>query len=202
MRQAAVCLVLILAAGLAQAQENPKRKSGLWEITRTTTRNQNTRQLMQWCIDQSKDNALNQLAEGVVNETCTIDKTQRDGDRLVVDAVCKLGPEHAVGKTHAVITGSFDSAYHLESNSSYDPPMRGGKTEGTAVFDAKWAGAACRPGQNPGEVILPSGVKVGQSWEAIKAEQAAKAKESPPTPAKKRNIGTPSDNSATPPATK
>jgi hypothetical protein len=201
MRQASLFLVLILAAGMAQAQEVPQRKSGLWEITRTTTRNQGTPQVMQWCIDQAKDNALNQLAEGVVNETCTIEKTQREGGRLVVDAICKLGPEHAVSKTHAVITGSFDSAYHLESKSSYDPPMRGGKSEGTAVFDARWAGA-CKPGQRPGEVILPSGVKLNLTEESLAEQKAAAERKAPSPGAKARGAYTTPSNPATPGTTK
>jgi hypothetical protein len=174
MRYASLFIVFLLGAGLAQAQDLPKRKTGVWEITRTTTRNHDTPQLMQWCIDQSNDNALNQLAEGVANETCKVENMQRDGARLVVNAVCTLGPEQAVSKTHAVITGNFDSAYHLESKSSYDPPMRGGKTEGTAVFDAKWAGA-CKTGFRPGEVMLPGGTKVKLAPESIAEQKAAAA---------------------------
>ena len=125
MRQTTLIIVLILGAGLAQAQDVPKRKSGLWEVTRTTTRTENRPVIVQWCVDEQTDNALAQIAEGLRNESCTVDKMSRDGDRLTVDAVCKVGREQVASKTHAVITGKFDSAYKVESKSSYDPPMRG-----------------------------------------------------------------------------
>ena len=40
MRQIALLLALILGAGLAQAQDVPKRKSGLWEIKVQTLRHE------------------------------------------------------------------------------------------------------------------------------------------------------------------
>jgi Protein of unknown function (DUF3617) len=153
MRHTTLLIILILGAGLAQAQDVPKRKSGLWEVTRTTTRTENRPIIVQWCVDEQTDNALAQIAEGLRNESCTVDKMSRDGDKLTVDAVCKVGREQVASKTHAVITGKFDSAYKVESKSSYDPPMRG-NAEGTALLQARWLGP-CKPGQHPGDMMIP-----------------------------------------------
>ena len=126
MRQAMlVFFTLILATGLAQAQDVPKRKSGLWEVKRTTVRTEGKPRIVQMCIDEASDNAIRQLAEGMRNETCKTDRVHREGDKLIVDAVCRLGQTETTAKTHAVITGKFDSAYKIESKSTYDPPMRG-----------------------------------------------------------------------------
>ena len=154
MHRTALFLLLAFATGLAQAQtqELPKRKSGLWEITRTTTRTEGRAILTSWCIDEKTDNALAQLAEGLPNEACKVSQLRRDGEQLIVDATCTLGREKVVGRTHATVKGRFDSAYRVESKSSYDPPMRG-KSEGTAILDAKWLGA-CKAGQKPGDVVL------------------------------------------------
>jgi hypothetical protein len=157
MRQAMLLfLTLILAASFAQGQDVPKRKSGLWEITRTSTRTADKARLIQMCVDEATDNALRQLAEGMPRETCKTDKISRDGDKLVVESTCKL--RQSTSRTHAVITGKFDSAYKIESKSTYDPPLAG-KAEGHAVLEAKWTGP-CKADQRPGDMILPSGLKV------------------------------------------
>jgi uncharacterized protein DUF3617 len=186
MRQAILLfLPLILAAFFAQAQDVPKRKSGLWEVKRTTARTEGKQRIVQMCIDQASDNAFRHLAEGMRSESCKTEKVRRDGDRLLVDAVCDLGRAQVTAKTQAVITGRFDSAYKIESKSTYDPPMRG-KAEGSAVLEARWLGA-CKPDQRPGDYILANGVKLrvtdteeekavakAAAEKAAAAEQAAK----------------------------
>lgn len=162
MRQAMLLfLTLILAASFAQAQDVPKRKSGLWEVKRTTVRTEGKPRIVQMCIAEASDNAIRQLAEGMRNETCKTNKVRREGDQLIVDAVCNLGQTHTTATTHAVITGKFDSAYKIESKSTYDPPIRG-KAEGSALLEARWLGA-CKPDQRPGDYILSNGLKVRAS---------------------------------------
>jgi hypothetical protein len=175
---------LILATGLAQAQEVPKRKSGLWEIKRMSTRTDDQPSISQMCVDEATDNPLRRLAEGMRSETCQIEKMSRDGDKLVIDATCKLRRKYA-SKTHAVITGKFDSAYKIESKSTYDPPLLG-NAEGHAVLEAKWTGP-CKADQRPGDIILPSGLKVHVNDEApaAKDKTAAKSKGRKPAPTRK-----------------
>ncbi|HTS22819.1 MAG TPA: DUF3617 family protein [Casimicrobiaceae bacterium] len=150
-------LCLALVAGAAHADEKYQRKSGLWEMKRTSSIADNDVNTYQMCIDQASDDALRQLGTAMRKERCEASKVTRNGDRLTVDASCSLsrGKEKAI--THAVITGKLDSAYKIESKSTFDPP-RGGHKDATAVVEAKWTGA-CQAGQNPGDVILPSGRK-------------------------------------------
>ena len=159
MRQAFLLfLALSLAAGAVQAQDKFQRKSGLWEVKRTSTRTAEQTRVYQMCIDQASDNALRQLAEGMRNERCEPSKVTRNGDKLVVDAVCKLGRTGTKATTHAVVTGKFDTAYKIESTSTFDPPILG-KAQGTTLMEAKWTGA-CKADQRPGDVILPNGAKM------------------------------------------
>jgi hypothetical protein len=161
MRQAVLFLVLILAAALAQAQDAPKRKSGLWEIKWATGRAEGKEgkearsRSMQMCVDQATDNPLQHLNDAMRQETCKTSKVRRDGDKLTVDAVCSL--KKTTATTHAVITGKFDSAYKIESKSTYDPPLRG-NTEGSASQEARWLGP-CTADQRPGDVVLAGGKK-------------------------------------------
>jgi hypothetical protein len=160
MRHASVVLLtLILTAAFAQAQDAPKRKSGLWELKRTSTMTRDQTRVYQLCVDQASDDAFQKLAEGAQSERCKASAPKRDGSKLVIDAVCEIGKsEPSTATTHAVITGNFDSAYKIESKSTFDPPMRG-KKESTSVVEAKWTGP-CKPGMRAGDLILPNGTKV------------------------------------------
>jgi hypothetical protein len=180
-------LTLFLTAAIAQAQEVPKRKSGLWELKRTTVRTDGKERIVQMCIDQASDNALRQLAEGMRNESCKTDKVTRDGERMTIDAVCTLGRSQVVAKTHAVISGNFESAYKIESKSTYDPPMRG-RTEGNTVLEARWLGA-CKAGQKPGDYILSSGVKLRMGDADKGAEQKQPAPPAAQAPPKEKRKG-------------
>jgi hypothetical protein len=178
MRQALLLLLsLLLAVDLAQAQDAPKRKSGLWEITRTSTYTEEQPRRIQLCVDEASDNALQQLAEGMRGEACATEKVSREGDNLVVDATCRL--RSSTSKTHAVISGKFDSTYTVQSKSTYNPPLAG-KATGHAVLVGKWTGP-CPAGQRPGDEILNNGAKVTSSGEAqapkVKTEATDKTKD-------------------------
>ena len=179
MRQAPLLLLsLLLAVDLAQAQDPPKRKSGLWEITRTSTYTEEQPRRIQLCVDEASDNALQQLAEGMRGEACTTDK---------VDATCRL--RSSTSKTHAVISGKFDSTYTVQSKSTYNPPLAG-KATGHAVLVAKWTGP-CAAGQRPGDEILNNGAKVTSSGEAqapkVKTEAKDKTKDKSKDPSKDKS---------------
>ena len=140
----------------AQAFDFPKRKSGLWEIETSSGAHPGAAQKAQMCIDQKTDDALNQMGTGMSKDMCSKSNIRREGGAIVTDSVCKFGTTTAT--THSVVTGQFDSAYKVETRSTYDPPMAGMK-EGSAVIHARWVGP-CKPDQKPGDMILPSGVKI------------------------------------------
>jgi len=163
-------ILLCFATGAAMAQDKYQRKSGLWEVKRVASRTEEQERIYQVCVDQASDNALRQLTGGMRSERCETTKAVREGDKLVVDATCKVA-KSSTATTHAVITGKLDTAYKIDSKSAFDPPVRG-KTEGTAVIEAKWTGA-CKANQKPGDVILPNGTKVS----SLNDEQPPPAKQ-------------------------
>ncbi len=193
MRQAFLLfLALSFAAGAGASEDKFQRKSGLWEVKRSSTRTEEQTRVYQMCIDQASDNALRQLVGGMRSERCETSKVAREGDKLVVDAMCKVA-QTSNATTHAVITGKFDSAYKIESKSTFDPPLRG-KAEGNAVLDAKWTGP-CKPDQRPGDVILPNGAKINV---ATDDKAHAKVDKAPHV----RGEGSAQKGGYTPPATK
>ena len=197
--------VLLLLLGLsvvataADAQEKYQRKSGLWEVKRTASRTEDQERTYQVCVDQASDNALRQLAGGMRSERCETAKAVREGDKLVVDATCKVA-KSSTATTHAVITGKFDTAYKVESKSTFEPPLKG-KTEGTAVMEAKWTGP-CKSNQKPGDVILPSGAKVSSVTDEPPKKQNATKQKAGRQKGRYTPAGVPPDvTSGTPPAT-
>ncbi len=113
-----------------------------------------------------------QLAEGTRGELCKADKVTRNGDKLVVDATCQV--RRSTSKTHAVISGQFDSAYKIESKSTYTPPL-GNEGQGHATLEGKWTGP-CPAGQRPGDLVMASGMKTNLYDEIQAAKDAADAK--------------------------
>ena len=156
---AAVAAIAATLAPTALAQELPKRKSGLWEITLGGPDMQGKKgpagMTMSQCVDQSRDDAFRQMGQQMERENkCTRTNVQRGPNRLSFDSSCDFGAMKTRAKT--VITGDFNSAYRMEIQSRYEPPMMG-LAEGTTVMEAKWAGA-CKPGQRPGDVTVPGGM--------------------------------------------
>ena len=156
MRQAVLFLVLLLGATPVLAADLPQRKSGLWELKVQSFSRDDVR-TMQMCVEQKTDNALRQLIDFRPHEQCKKLTVRREGDKQLVDAECKVGGAHHIAKTHAVITGSFDSQYTIESKLTLDEPIHD-KSEGTAKVEARWTGP-CQADQKPGDVVLANGRK-------------------------------------------
>jgi hypothetical protein len=157
MRQAVLLLVLLVGATPVLAADLPQRKSGLWELKVQSFSKEGVR-TMQMCVDQKTDNAFRQLVELRLHESCKKVTLRREGDKQLVDAECKLGGVEHTAKTHAVITGSFDSQYTIESTSTFNEPIRN-MTEGAAKIEGRWTGP-CQPNQQPGDLISANGKKV------------------------------------------
>jgi Protein of unknown function (DUF3617) len=183
MRQAALFLVLILAAALAHADDVPKRKPGLWEVKWTASRTADKLHVLQMCVDPATDGALQHLSGGVRKETCKFGKVGSEGDRITIEAVCKRGKTTVT--TQAVITGKLDSAYKVESKSKYDPPRRG-TGEGTTSQEARWLGP-CKSDQKPGDVMLASGNKFNVNDKPSNTSPKGKSGPTTSTPTDKRS---------------
>ena len=71
---------------------------------------------------------------------------------MTIDSTCTVAGRTV--NTHAVVTGSFDSAYTMTvtAEGSDLPAMK-------MTMEGKWLGA-CAAGQQPGDVIMANGVKV------------------------------------------
>jgi hypothetical protein len=145
-------LALISFATAAWAVDMPSRKPGLWEISTSFGNGSVPGQVMRQCVDAATDQMMQSRASG--QRECSKRDVQRSGDSVTIDSTCTIG-----GKTlasHAVIVGSFDSAYTMTVTSqSADTPGAGR----TMTMAAKWLGP-CTADQRPGDMIMANGMKI------------------------------------------
>jgi hypothetical protein len=148
-RFGAVALVLVSGAVPALAAEMPSRKAGLWEI-----RMNNAPLAVQQCIDAATDQMMMSGAGALAQEACPKRDVQRSGDTMTIDSTCTFKDKTAT--SHAVVKGSFDSAYTMTVTSEGEA-MPSGKM--TLTINAKWLGP-CTADQKPGDMIMGNGLKM------------------------------------------
>ena len=147
---ALVIVPLITCAAQAAISDLPKRKPGLWE---SNARMDGMPSLgaIQQCIDQNTDNLLQQKAQEGKTD-CSVMDIKTTGNKVTVHAVCKM--QGSTVTTDGVFEGAFESSYRGTLKSRYNPPMHG-MSESNITQEARWIGA-CKPGQKPGDVIMPN----------------------------------------------
>jgi hypothetical protein len=145
-----------LAGAGASAADIPVLKSGLWELSRSTSQQPETKRVTEMCLDESVQAEMREFGLGVAKELCSKSDRRVEGNRLTMDAVCKLGATTMTA--HSVMTFSGNTAYHTEGRATYDPPMAN-MSESKSSIDAKWVGE-CPAGQQPGDITLESGQKI------------------------------------------
>jgi hypothetical protein len=154
-------LALILAMPALAADDLPTRKAGLWEIEMTFVGRKLPVQKMRQCIDAASDKLMNNNFGNSTEQTCSKREITKSAGGMTVDSVCKFSG--ATTTSHAVVTGSFDSAYVMEVTSTREGgrPIPGLAPGGAThmKLEAKWLGA-CEAGQKPGDVMMANGMKI------------------------------------------
>ncbi len=160
-RLSAVIAVTLLFAAPALAQDLPSRKPGLWEMKMGFEGRGLPAQTVRQCVDQATDKRMQASFGGLTQEACSKKDIKNVGGTITMDSVCNLG----MGTTtsHAVVTGSFDSAYtvKMSSTSTGGPAIPGMKAGGETniTIEARRVGD-CEAGQKPGDMIMANGMKI------------------------------------------
>lgn len=153
---ALVLLELVLAPG-AQATDLPVRKAGLWEMKMVKSGSQMPEMTMQHCTDESVDKFMSNSFSPLARQICSKQDIQKTATGYVSDSVC--GIAGVTTTTHAEITGDFNSAYTVKSNSHAEGGLAGAGHDAATTIEAKWLGP-CKPDQKPGDVVMPGGFKI------------------------------------------
>jgi len=139
--------LLCLAASLALAQDAPRRKSGLWEISMTSPQMPGP-MVSKQCVDEKTDDLSKRPSRG--SEKCSKPSVKREGANVVVETVCQV--EGSTATTRGVFTGDFASSYKGELVTKFAPPLHG-MAESKMNFQARHAGP-CTAGMKPGDVQM------------------------------------------------
>jgi hypothetical protein len=93
-------------------------------------------------------------------EMCSKQDIQKVGEKIIVEGTCQIGAMSIT--THAEYSGSFDSAFTVNTNSitTGGPALSNGKSN--MITEAKWMGP-CKPDQKPGDMIMPVGNPAGDT---------------------------------------
>ena len=147
---------LLAVATATTAADAPRRKSGLWEITNAMGGMHPMTHTIQQCVDEKTDKLMDQTGQRESERHCSKNEIRREGGKVISDSVCKF--DKTTATTHAEFSGDFGGNYRGDIRTSYNPPMHGMKDMQMSIT-AKWLGP-CRPGQKPGEIVMPGGMKI------------------------------------------
>ena len=158
-RPLALIASLLIFAAPAFALDLPTRKAGQWEVKMVFESRNLPPTVMKQCVDAATDKLMNANFGGSNEQACAKQDVKNSGGAITIDSVCTFGGTTTT--SHAVVSGSFDSAYTIDVTSTREggPPMPG-VAPGAATqmkIEAKWLGA-CAAGQKPGDVTMSNGM--------------------------------------------
>jgi hypothetical protein len=153
----ASCLLALLPAGRAGADELPLRKPGLWEMKMERTNSPIPETTMQQCTDETTDKEMSTAATPLAKEVCSKREIQKTATGYISDSVCGVAGVSIT--SHSEITGDFNSAYTMTSTSHSEGGTAAMKGDHVTTIEAKWLGA-CKPDQKPGDFVMPGGMKM------------------------------------------
>jgi len=149
----AVLLTALAAPSFAAAQDYPKLKPGLWEMTRTADNAPQRPTTTTVCLDDSVQKEMFDLGNGAMKGMCSKHDFRMSGGRATGDFVCDMGGSRMHSTSAMVMNG--DSAYRTEIHTTYDPAFMGMSKLDT-VLTARRLGP-CKPGQRPGDMTTADG---------------------------------------------
>jgi hypothetical protein len=153
----AFCLLALLPAPDAGADELPVRKTGLWEMKIARVGSLLPEMTMQHCTDETTDKEMSAVFSPMSKEICSKRDIEKTETGYVSDSVCSVGGLPMT--SHSDITGDFNSAFTVKSTSHVERGPGGVPHDNIVTIEAKWLGA-CKPDQKPGDVVMPGGFKI------------------------------------------
>jgi len=147
-----LCLLTVVSAGNAWAEDLPLRKPGLWEMKVAYSGSPLPSLTMQHCTDETTDKDMNNLVSPMAKQICAKQDIQKTATGYVGDSVCSVGGVSI--SSHSEVSGDFNSAYTVTTTSHGG--SNGAPRDTVTKIEAKWLGA-CKPDQKPGDIVMPGG---------------------------------------------
>ena len=146
----------LLLSSAALAEELALRKPGLWELKVARNGSGLPQLTMQHCTDATIDRDMNNTVSPIAKQICSRQNVQKTATGYVADSVCSVAGGTLT--SHSEVTGDFNSAYTVVTTSHSDKGLNNLRDLTTRI-EGKWLGE-CKPGQKPGDVIMPGGFKL------------------------------------------
>jgi len=170
-----VALLAAVVTWPVAAQDYPKLKPGLWEMERSAGSGAPQLNKMTMCLDATVQKQMFEMGAGTMQGMCSKHEFKMSGNRGTGDFICDFAGSRMHSTSTMTMTG--DTGYRTEIHTTYDPPFMGQK-ENRMVLTARHTGA-CKPGQRPGDMVLPNGQTMNMR-DAIDAAKGAAPKGRPP----------------------
>src|ERR1700722_18135067 len=148
------CLLTLVAAAGANAEDLPVRKAGLWEMKLVRVGSALPEMTMQHCTDETTDKDMNNMVSPMAKQICSKQDIQKTATGYLTDSLCSVGGVSIA--SHSEINGDFNSAYTVTTTSHSDLGSKGTPRDTVTKIEAKWLGA-CKPDQKPGDIVMPGG---------------------------------------------
>jgi len=153
--------LVILLIGVSVAADAPVLKEGFWSIHSVSTDQPSGKKReinRSICRSHAYDDYVREKAKKIP-PTCKTISDNTSGGTTTLETECTIQDTVVHGKTTTTIVS--DTATHLETHTTYTPPLAG-MSESTMVMDQTYTGA-CPAGVEPGDMVTPDGKKVA-SW--------------------------------------
>jgi len=145
-------LALSFLPGTCLAQESmPVRKSGLWELTETSSYFPGVSTRSAYCIDSKLDRLDLEMRD--IGGACAAAVVRVQKGKLEMEKECQIG--NSKTKATAVIRGDLSRAYEADFLTRVSPPHQG-TAELRGKVKARYLGN-CKPGQRAGDLIADNG---------------------------------------------
>jgi hypothetical protein len=154
---ASCCLLALVPAGPAVADELPIRKSGLWEMKVMHATSSTPEITMQQCTDETTDKDMSTAFAPMSKEMCSKKDIVKTATGYASDSVCSVGGVSVA--SHSDVVGDFNSGYTVTAKAHTEGAPAAANGDRVTTIEAKWLGA-CKPDQKPGDVIMPGGMKI------------------------------------------
>jgi hypothetical protein len=150
------CLAACLVSAFARADELPTRKAGLWEMKINKSGTVIPEMTIQHCTDATTDKDMINAVSPLSKQVCSKQEVKKTATGYVSDSVCSVAGASIT--SHSDITGDFDAAYTVTSQSHIDKGVPDSVRDTTTKIDAKYIGD-CKAGQKAGDIVMPGGMK-------------------------------------------
>ena len=142
----------------SQDFELPARKPGQWEIKMVAeTPGAAPDMTIVGCVDAASDAEMMRAGLSMTRQMCPQQDMRREGDTIVIDATCKIGPMDT--RSQSVITGDFQSAYTVVATTETTGGLAAMAGTNVSKQEARWVSADCSDGLEPGDMLMPGGMK-------------------------------------------